>query len=386
MLPRLFTTPECELVATLSRVGLVTALEERACAIVHSGIDWDRTFRIAEHWEVEPVFFSSLARLNCVPADVMELAKSRAMRARSRATAVALWTTNLLKRIEDEGVPCILLKGAAIGVVAYDDPSFRTSADADILVSNDDLRRVHAMLESWGFVPTFKKDDISMLINNGHALEFMNESRKVELHVTLLSDYLCLELPVADLWTSAITIQVAGHRVRTLDRVSFFIYLCAHGAKHEWQRFRWVCDVGRLGEKLTENEALRVEEIAGQLHARRIILLAIEIARSLTGANMPALSARNFGDRDKIASLVTRAARHFEDLAHKPPSPGREDFESRFEGLKYWMQARERMRDRVRVVACAFFAPVRGSGARLPSSILRRSSRLVSLAFRRSLT
>jgi hypothetical protein len=382
--PGLFSTLECELVAALSLQPLEAALEDRANSIVRSGVNWERTFVIAEHWEVEPVFFSTLAQLSAVPSTIAEHARTRATRARSRSIAGALWTSNLINRIEAQGAPCILLKGAAIGALAYGDPSFRTFADADILIADNDLHRVSAMLETWGFQPIFSKADVDSLVSNGHALEFINGSQKVEIHVALLSGHLSLDIPVDDLWTSAVSIVVAGQKVLTLDRINSFIYLCAHGAKHEWQRFRWVCDVSQLGSKLTEEEARRVEEIARRIHMRRIILLATEIAHALTGSDMRALRSRNFGNRADIASLITRAARQFEDLSSKPPRPGQEDFQSRFAGLMYWMRARERLRDRFRVATRAFFAPIRTTAPQIPLSILRRSARLVSLAIRRS--
>jgi hypothetical protein len=333
------------------------------------------------------MFFGNLVRLDAgIPEEIMERARENELRARSRATAAALWTIDVLGKLEEAGISCILLKGAALGVVAYDDLSFRTFADADLLVPKSDLFRATHHLQGLGFKPVFRRGDEEMLIRNGHALEFANNGRKVELHWTLLSHHLALDLPVPDLWKSATSVPIAGREVRTLDRSSLFLFLCAHGAKHEWERFRWVCDVAQLGDRLTDLEIARVEMLARLHNARRIVLLGMELARSMAHADVERLRAHRFGETGSVASLVKRAAAHYEKLAELPPSPGPDDFDSRFAALRYWVAVRENLSDRMRVMTRAFLAPISARPGELPVTILHRSARLMSLAFRRSTT
>jgi len=380
----LFVTGECDLVATLSRQPLTPLLRDRALARIESGVDWDRAFNLAKHWEVEPVFFSNLLRLDSkIPKEIVGRAAQSEMQARARATAATLWAVDVVRQMEGVGIPCIMLKGPALGVIAYDDLSFRTFADADLLVTKDDLIRARDHLQGLGFEPLFDSGDEEILVRNGHALEFANSGRKVELHWTLLSHHLALDLPADDLWNSATSIEIAGRELRTLDRVSLFLFLCAHGAKHEWERFRWVCDIAQLAERLTDVEMARVGALARQHNARRIVLLATEMARLIAYADTLGLGQSGFGDASRVTSLVKRAAYHYESLADLPPSPGQSDFGSRFAALTYWMGARERLRDRLLVLSRAFLAPVNSDQGNLPVRILFRSARLMLLAFRR---
>jgi hypothetical protein len=380
----LFATPESDLVAALSRQPPNPFHVERVLACIESGVNWGRAFTLAEHWEVEPVFFANLMRLAPdIPSEILDRAKTNELRARSRATAATLWSIDVLDKLEAAGIPCILLKGPALGVVAYDDLSFRTFADADLLVPESDLTRAGDHLQNLGFEPVFRGADQGMLIRNGHALEFAGNGRKVELHWTLLSHHLALDMPSHELWKSSISVSIAGRNVRTLDRSTLFLFLCAHGAKHEWERFRWVCDVAQLGDRLTDLEIARVEALALQHNARRIVLLGIEMARSIAYADVERLGAHRFGEAGRLTSLVKRAVNHYESLAEHPPSPGPGDFESRFAALRYWVGARERITDRILVLTRAFLAPINAHRRNFPLTILRRSARLVSLAFRR---
>lgn len=380
----LFRTPECELVATLSRRPLGIPGRDRARAIIESGVDWTRIFVLAEYWEVEPVFFENLGRLDCnLPAEISERAQLCGRRARSRATAAALWTVDAIRQVEEAGIPCILLKGAALGVLGYDDLSYRTFADGDILVAKRDLIAATGVLKASGFEPLFRADDAALLIANGHALESVKNGQKVELHWTLFSTHLGLDLVVDDLWSSALSIEIAGRSIRTLDRGSLFFFLCGHGAKHEWERFRWICDIAQLADRLTDADIVRVHDLARRHHAERIVLLAIELAQSLVGSDMTRLRSRPRGDAVALAPAVTRAMLHYEDLANRPASTGPDDFRSRLRALYYWIRMRERLRDRALILGRAFVAPMSASEVPLPGAILHRSARLMRLALGR---
>jgi hypothetical protein len=379
----MYDSPECELVAMLSRFPLTEAQRGRALGAIDSGVDWPRAFKLAEHWEVEPVFFANLAQIDVgMPDEITRLAKVNELRARSRATASALWTADVFCQLQAAGIPCILLKGPALGVLAYDNLSFRTFADADLLVEKKDLVRAGAHLRSLGFEPLFGTLESDKLIRNGHALEFANDSRKVELHWTLLSSHLALDLGVDELWTLAVPIEIAGRAVLTLDSSSLFLFLCAHGAKHEWARFRWVCDIAQLGDRLTNDEVARVDALAKRHHARRIVLLAMEMAQSLAASELTSLRSRSFGDARRVAPLVARAKNHYETLDERPPSAGPDDFSSRLAALRYWIGTRERLRDRALVLIRAFMSPVFDRGVNLPAEIVRRSLRLLTLVLR----
>jgi hypothetical protein len=144
--------------------------------------------------------------------------------------------------------------------------------------------------------------------------------------------------------------------------------------------------VAQLGDRLTDLEIARVEALARQHNARRIVLLGMELARSIAYADVERLRAHRFGEAGRVASLVKRAAAHYEKLAKHPPSPGPDNFESRFAALRYWIGARERITDRMLILTRAFLAPINAHRRDLPLTILHRSARLMSFALRRRTT
>ena len=79
---------------------------------------------------------------------------------RLKAAALGAAAANLahfatLERIEerfaDEGIPVVLLKGAALATSAYRDPSLRSMTDLDLWVRDEDIPRASGVLSGLGF-------------------------------------------------------------------------------------------------------------------------------------------------------------------------------------------------------------------------------------------
>lgn len=63
----------------------------------------------------------------------------------------------LLELLEQHGIPCVILKGAAAAMY-YPHPSLRTMGDVDYLVKRADLEKAAALLESNGYTLAHKKN------------------------------------------------------------------------------------------------------------------------------------------------------------------------------------------------------------------------------------
>ena len=50
--------------------------------------------------------------------------------------------------------------------------------------------------------------------------------------------------------TAAVTLEIAGVRIRAPGPVHALLYACQHGAHHSWDRLSWVADVAGLWLRL----------------------------------------------------------------------------------------------------------------------------------------
>lgn len=157
--------------------------------------------------------------------------------------------TELLRQ---NGISFISLKGPLLSNRIYNDPTIRISHDIDLLIDAEMIGRAIQILFNNGyqfstdvFWPETKSHQ-KIYVNNVHHLSFFNTSTKscVEIHWVLM-----YELPVSPQRQKEIIsenikeIEFSGKIFSVLGAEMELIYLIIHGARHEWQRLKWLIDI-----------------------------------------------------------------------------------------------------------------------------------------------
>ncbi len=353
-------TCETQIVIVLCRTPLSDAARENARGLITTDIDWERVFKIAAAFEVEPVFFSNLLSLRC--SDVPDAVLGRAAVAERDARAFALSRTLLLLdlygKLENAGVPVIVLKGPALGAMAYGDPSLRTFGDIDFLTTRELLPRARDVMLDIGYDRDYDPESEAALIAGDHALEFSGPGSKVELHCALVERHLRFNLGGDDLWREAIIISCAGAEIRVLDFPRLLLFVCAHGTKHEWVRVRWICDVAQVADRIDREGALKVVELSRNAHARRILSIGLRLARDIVGQPLSLFPPDAVGSEQDTASIFTDVRRRL-GFGGATPRGGMwlDHVDSDAALLLFWVKSRERWIDRIASVARVLFVP-----------------------------
>ena len=356
---------EEQLVVALCRTPLPQPARETADALITIDLNWDRVFMFAALFEVEPVFFSNLRSLTGseIPAEVLDRAAIVERDSRALALSRTLLLVDLYRKLERIGIPVIVLKGPALGAMAYGDPSMRTYQDIDFLTTREYLPRARDLLLGVGYKRDYDADSESLLLAGDHALEFSGPGSKVELHCALVERHLRFDLGGDELWNEASTVECAGAKLKVLDRARLLLFVCAHGTKHEWTKFRWICDVAQLADRIDDNDARKVVALAARAHATRILSLGLGLAREILGQDLSLFSSL-FPARDRDSSRESEST--FSYVRHRlglgeAVSPGDRAWIDRVDSdaasLLFWARSRERWVDRVASVARVVFVP-----------------------------
>ncbi len=343
---------EKEVVAALSRLPVEPNALDRVGRLVDIRIDWPAVIEHAKRWEVEPAVFGNLRAhfADALPRETLLEITELERHARAFAVSRTLEVMDLSRALTGAGIPAVVLKGPALAIEAYGDFSRRTFGDIDLLVSRDDLRRAQHLIIERGYAPKFGERAETRLIRGQHALEFSGPGPAVELHWSLLSRYLRIDLRPEELWRDARPLKCADATICALAPHHLFIYLSAHGAKHEWMKFRWICDVAQLARRLTRPEADDVMKLADRTNTRRIVALALRLTRELFGEEESPFPAEAFSADGSIDSLVAVAMSRID--AHRDQNarliPVRvARLHPYVETLAFWIGSRERKRDKL---------------------------------------
>lgn len=383
-------SPETELVLALCRTALSDDARRRASVLLAQPVDWGLVLGLAADWEMEPVVFLNLRSFppGSVPEDVLQLARNRERESRAHAIARTLVTVDLAKYLERDGISVIVLKGPAVGVSAYGDPSLRSFADVDLLLRREDLHRARDMLLSRGYSADYNPSAEQTLVRDQHALEFSRANTKVELHWSLIERHLHLNVDPAELWNLARSVPCAGGVIRILAPHHLFLFVCAHGTKHQWERPRWICDVAQLGQRLNAENVAALLDLAARNHARRIIALGDRLARSIFSDYASPFSRDVAVTEADTAPLVemTRARIGLNGSSPLAPRGMLERLDAAMVPVMFWSRCRERAIDRAACIFSVLFLPTeKDRGGPVPPWV-RRPVRLAARAIRRSAT
>jgi hypothetical protein len=346
--------PEVKLVVALLRWPLTDERIESIRGVVGAGVDWVRVFQVSVHWGVEALVCGNLRRhLGAhIPPEVTAEASRIERESRALTLARTLELTSLVNVFARENVEVIVLKGPAIGMAAFGDASLRSFTDFDLLVRREAIERSRDLLLRAGYGRDYPASSESDLVRFQHALEFSGRRSRVELHWNLLEWYLSVDTDVDAMWSTAVSIEVAGTSMRVLSPARQFAYACEHGAKHQWLKPKWIVDISQLAMALTDADEPAIRSIARSHGSERALKLALQLAEDITGPYPSPFSSEFFSRNSATRSLAAEVRWNL-GFGSQP----RPDFykavaslDARIGPLLFWIRARERVADKLEVI------------------------------------
>ncbi len=186
-----------------------------------------------------------------------------------------LWVSSLLNK---NNITHTCFKGPLLSYRIYNDPTVRISHDIDLLIDKEMIVPVMDILISNGFQITEnmfwpqKKAQQELFIKAIHHLSFYNSDLQtcVEVHWVLIPTLPVRKKKMQKLIAeNQTTIEFSGQTFTVLSPEFEFLYLLVHGARHGWNRLKWLVDINDYPkEKLDIN---KLQSLINQFKAWRII-------------------------------------------------------------------------------------------------------------------
>lgn len=160
------------------------------------------------------------------------------------------WTRNqlvlgrkgeLLRALKDRGIPCLLLKGAALTLLVYRDFGVRPMDDFDIMVPRDHVHAAMDILENLGWnSEVHQPRDLPLSI---HACSFRDaQNSRVDLHWRLCHLPATAEFD-RTLWQHALPVTLQDVATAAPSLTDQFLHTCAHGPQFkDISPVRWLPD------------------------------------------------------------------------------------------------------------------------------------------------
>jgi hypothetical protein len=150
----------------------------------------------------------------------------------------------VLAALDDDGVPTLVLKGAALTLLHYRDRGARPMADVDVMVPREFVARAIEVLraDNWAVERPWRDRPVDQLVRMKHAVSLLRGDDTLDLHWHALALSIGTNLE-AELWDASVDMDVEGQRTRALGPADQLLHAFVHGLRYNpVPPLRWIAD------------------------------------------------------------------------------------------------------------------------------------------------
>lgn len=256
-------TPEAhapyQLLAFCARASASPAYYAALRALAADFGAWQALPALAQQHGMTPLLMHHLRAAGVtIPPETRTILQGMVMRDARRTRAYMAASGDILRAFRAAGVPLVVIKGIALGVLVYGDPLLRPLTDLDLAVAPADLHRARALLSELGYAPqndaqtAFSKivSDISVQIDLHSGVETPPPAAFWSVSVNDFAGFTHARQPF----------ECAGETGMTLGREALLIFLSRHLARHLLKgspaqplRLIWIADLVGYAERFADS-------------------------------------------------------------------------------------------------------------------------------------
>jgi hypothetical protein len=270
--------------------------------------DWADFEAAVDRHRIAPLVHRGLTRAGvALPPGFADRLSERSRTAARQALSMARESLRLQRELEAAGIPSLVIKGVAMGMLAYGDVAAKEAWDLDLLVSAKNVARARDVLLGAGYalrLPADPGGDLERWVEQSYEATFVRQrdGLVVELHWKLLDDpTLMADVGVAG---PAQEVILPVGKVRTLANEPLFAYLCLHGAFSGWSRLKWLAELHAFVRRQDEASLRRLIGSSRAFGAHRSASVALRLAQRLFKLPLPEAVAAELEDSRVVRSLV----------------------------------------------------------------------------------
>jgi hypothetical protein len=285
---------EYHLLRCAARVRLTPAESFDLTRLFQADFHWDFVLAAGRRHGILPLLHLHLRDVHAVPQAVRDQLQAHARANAARNLLLSGELLQLLRLFAADGVTALPFKGPTLAVQAYGNLALREFGDLDLLVPEAELPRAKALLQERGYrvqYPFSPRQEAAYVRTIRQLPMRREDGCIVELHAALAPRSFCFPLDTAQLWRRRVAVALLGQSAPAPCPEDLLLILCMHGAKHLWNNLGWICDVAELLRACPGIDWPATRRRARELRARRLLDLALDLAREVLGAPAPVPAA-----------------------------------------------------------------------------------------------
>lgn len=267
-------SPEDRLLFTLTRQTFSAPHQEQVKTICRTHpIRWDIVLAIAKGHGVAPLVYTNVRQCNPPDLGLSPAIEDRFRRSLAANTVIKEKTTQklieLLSFFNRHAIDLMLVKGAALDILVYDQPWYTVLNDVDLVVraGRDDLS-AHLIAE------------IRQQCRGFPAECDFQEHHDLTMNQTL-------PLNFQRIWADAMPIKFRGQRVFVMSPEDLLIAACINSCRKRYFRLKALCDIATILKRFEDLNWERLINKARDYDCQVIVFTALLTTEHTVGCRLP---------------------------------------------------------------------------------------------------
>jgi len=279
----------------------------------YSTQDWVSVLEEAQRHGVLPLLAGRMLRMEpdlVLAKQVQQRLQTVRLQAASLNLRLYHKLGQILQRMHAAAIPVIVLKGAHLAELVYEDIAMRPMGDVDLMVQKKDLERSYALIEEMGYQAQ-RRFRLERMVKEHHHLPplLSNNGPVVEVHWNIAYPGHTLKVDLDGLWQRAQEAQIEGAPARVLSAEDLLVHLCLHLFQdHLAAGLKRLYDIGQTVEAYPSIDWDRIMAITHQWGGEHGGYMALRLAVDLLGAHVPpaVLSRFRLDEREPVIRAAAR--------------------------------------------------------------------------------
>ncbi len=342
------TSPEIELIILCANpLKLNAGQNEKIKRLLQDGPDWETIINRSARLGVTSLVYRQLKERfrDDTPAAALKQLKQFHFYNTARSMILSKTLLSILDTFQSHGIFAVPFKGPVLSSYLYGSDDLRSFNDLDIFVFSKDIPAAKKLLLKAGYqtVHSIPKKLEDFFYSVDHALDFFHPTTKINLDLQwkLFRIYTTSSLTLEKLSQGIKIIPFFEKKIHSLGDEDLLLFLCAHGAKHHWERLEFVTSITALLEK-AHIDWPYVLDLASSAGCKRIVLMGVHLASELFGSSLKNEIIVEI-QKDKAIRVLTRQVLDFYrfDKCLKP------EFTQNIDLSKFQIDVRDRIKDKL---------------------------------------
>jgi hypothetical protein len=249
------------------------ALEDARALSARNDLDWAALRRVVHFEGLAPLLYHITRGQDLLPPPVEQALRHAYYGNAGRNLLLLRDLEDVLSHLTAEGLPVILLKGAALAQAVYRNFSVRPMGDVDLLVRREkDLPTALRVLAALGYdeiVPPQLTYTNQLMLRKPGRVEI-----PIEVHWSLFTSLYQHALTMNWFWQTTLPVDIGDASARILGPEAQLLYLCGHillpHGRERGPRLLWLHDVAEVIARYRER--IDWEQVLAQAQAHYLVL------------------------------------------------------------------------------------------------------------------